>query len=70
MAATQNTLIVIDDTTIATNIKPALLDELKELSQATGKSLSWMMNRSINMWLDMEGPVYAAHAEEKRVQKV
>ena len=65
MASTQNTLIVIDDTTISTSIKPALLAELREVSKVTGKSLSWILNRAINSWLDVEGPVYVAHADEK-----
>ena len=70
MASTQNTLIVIDDTTISTSIKPALVAELREVSKVTGKSLSWIMNRAIDLWLDAEGPVYLAHAEQKRGQKV
>ncbi len=69
MASTQNTLIVIDDTTISTSIKPALLAELREVSKVTGKSLSWILNRAINSWLDVEGPVYVAHADEKQAQK-
>lgn len=58
MATAQNTLIVIDDTTISANIKPALIAELREASKATGKSLSWILNRAANTWLNVEAPVY------------
>lgn len=58
MAATKNTLIVLDSTTIATNIKPAHLAELMECSKVTGKSLSRLLNEAIYDFMSLRGAVY------------
>lgn len=63
MATVQNTLIVIDDNTISTSIKPALVAELREVSKATGKSLSWCLNRAVDLWLEIEAPVVEQRTE-------
>jgi hypothetical protein len=70
MASTQNTLIVIDDTTISTNIKPALVDELREVSKVTGWSLSRLLNKAIDSFMEVEALVLMDDADEKRAQKV
>lgn len=56
--AKSNTLIVLDSTTIATNIKPAYLEELVECSRATGKSLSRLLNEAIHEFMSLQGAVY------------
>lgn len=66
MAAFQNTLIIIDDTTIAANIKPTLVAELREVSKATGMSLGRLLNRAVDQWMDIEAPVYMSQARERR----
>ena len=58
MADAQNTSVVIRDTTIGTSIKPALVDELWQVSSVTGHSLSQMLNRAVRNWLEIEAPVY------------
>jgi hypothetical protein len=58
MASTQNTLTVIGDTTIATNIKPAYVAELMQCSRVTGKSLSQLLNEAINDFMETKAPVY------------
>jgi hypothetical protein len=58
MASTQNTLTVIGDTTIATNIKPAYVAELMQCSRVTGKSLSQLLNEAINDFMETRAPVY------------
>jgi hypothetical protein len=68
MATTQNTSVVIRDTTIGTSIKPALVDELWQLSRVTGGSLSGTLNRAIEQWLAIEGPVYMKHYAERGQQ--
>jgi hypothetical protein len=82
MASTQNTLIVIDDTTIATNIKPACLAELMQCSKVTGKSLSRLLNEAVDDFMKIKAPVYMNSADpttwdwmkrptvRKRTQKV
>jgi hypothetical protein len=70
MATVQNTLIVIGDNTISTSINPTLVLLLREVSKKTGKSLSSIMNRALNTWVDIEAPVYLAAAEKKRAQSV
>ena len=69
MATTQNTLIVIGDTTTSTSIKPALLDELKEVSKVTGWSLSRLLNKAINSFMDMEALVLMDDADERQAPK-
>jgi hypothetical protein len=63
MAATQNTLVVIDDTTIATNIKPAYIAELMQCSKVTGKPLSRLLNEAVNDFMNMKAPVYMNSAD-------
>jgi hypothetical protein len=58
MAATQNTLVVIDDTTIATNIKPAYIAELMQCSKVTGKPLSRLLNEAIYEFMTLQGSIY------------
>lgn len=59
MAATKsNTLIVLDSTTVATNIKPANLAELMECSKVTGKSLSRLLNEAIYEFMSLRGAIY------------
>jgi hypothetical protein len=53
-----NTLIVLDSTTIAANIKPAYLAELMECSKATGKSLSRLMNEAFYEFMSLQGAIY------------
>lgn len=63
MAVTKsNTLIVLDDTTIAANIKPAYLAEMLECSRATGKSLSRLMNEAFHDFMSIRGAVYMNNA--------
>jgi hypothetical protein len=82
MASTQNTLIVLDSTTIATNIKPSFIDELMQCSKVTGKSFSRILNEAIDDFMQMKAPVYMNSADpttwhwmkrptvRKRTQKV
>jgi hypothetical protein len=63
MAATQNTLIVIGDTTIATNIKPAYIAELMQCSTVTGRSLSRLLNEAVDDFMEMKAPVYMNTAD-------
>ena len=69
MAATQNTLIVINDTTISTSIKPALLHELSEVSKVTGRSLSRLLNRAIDSFMEVEALVLMDEADNKTYAK-
>ncbi len=63
MASTQNTLTVIGDTTIATNIKPDYVAELMQCSRVTGKSLSRLLNEAINDFMETKAPVYMNTAD-------
>lgn len=63
MAATQNTLIVINDTTISTSIKPAYIAELMQCSKVTGSSLSRLLNRAIDSFMETEAPVLMNSAD-------
>jgi hypothetical protein len=63
MATTQNTLIVIDDTTIAANIKPAYIAELMQCSKVTGKSLTRLLNEAVNDFMGTRAPVYMNAAD-------
>jgi hypothetical protein len=63
MAATKNTLVVLDSTTIATNIKPAYIAELMQCSKVTGKSLSQLLYEAVNDFMNMKAPVYMNSAD-------
>jgi hypothetical protein len=63
MAATKNTLVVLDSTTIATNIKPAYIAELMQCSKVTGKSLSQLLDEAVNDFMNMKAPVYMNSAD-------
>ena len=63
MPATQNTLIVLDSTTIATNIKPAYIAELMQCSKATRKPLSRLLNEALDDFIEMKAPVYMNSAD-------
>ena len=58
MATTKNTLIVLDSTTIAANIKPTYLAELMECSKATRKPLSRLLNEAIYDFMELKGSIY------------
>ena len=63
MAATKNTLVVLDSTTIATNIKPAYIAELMQCSKVTGKSLSQLLDEAVNDFMNVKAPVYMNSAD-------
>lgn len=65
MSAIQNTLIVLDDATIAANIKPALANDVREVSRVTGLPLSRILNRALDVWMDTEAPVHMNRADPK-----
>ncbi len=65
MATSQNTSVVIRDTTIGTSINPALIDELWQVSKVTGLPLSGALNRAVGQWLAIEAPVYMDNAKPK-----
>jgi hypothetical protein len=67
MAATQNTPVVIGDT-LSVSIKSAHVRKLMQTSQATGYSLSEILNRAVQNWLAIEAPVYLAHAKEAKAK--
>lgn len=66
MASTQNTLIVIGDTTISTNIAPARIAKLNKVAKATGLTMTDMLDRATKLWLVVEAPVYLAKARAER----
>lgn len=70
MASTQNTLIVIGDTTISTSIKPSFLDEMREVSKVTGWSLSRLLNRAIDNFMETEAPVLMGEAEARKGKQI
>jgi hypothetical protein len=64
MAATKsNTLVVLDSTTIATNIKPAFIAELMQCSKVTGKPLSRLLNEAVDDFMKIKAPVYMNGAD-------
>lgn len=64
MAATQNTLIVIGDNTISTSISPAHVRKLQRFSKATGLSLDETLSRSVDLFMNIEAPVYRASCRQ------
>jgi hypothetical protein len=67
MADTQNTRT---NETLTEVIKPANIRKLARFSKATGYSLSPILNRAIEQWLEIEAPVYLAHAKRAQGQQV
>jgi hypothetical protein len=61
MATSQNTSVVIRDTTIGTSINPAIVDKLWQVSKVTGFPLSWMLNHALEFFMEVEAPVYMEH---------
>jgi hypothetical protein len=47
-------------------IKTTHLEKLRILSDLTGHSVSWMLDRAIELFLAQEAPVYEAVAMEAR----
>ena len=68
MATTQNTRIVTNET-LAEVIKPAHVRKLMRFSRTTGYSVSPILNRALELWFDVEAPVYLAHAKEAQSQR-
>jgi hypothetical protein len=64
MTADQNTLVVIGDSN-PTSINSAHVRELMRFSKATGLSLSETMDRAIDNFMNIEAPVYLAHAKQR-----
>jgi hypothetical protein len=64
MTADQNTLVVIGDSN-PTSIESAHVRELMRFSKETGYSLSWTLDRGIELFLRQEAPVYLAHAKQR-----
>jgi hypothetical protein len=64
MTADQNTLVVIGDSN-PTSINSAHVRELMRFSEVTGISLSGTLDRSIELFLRQEAPVYMAHAKQR-----
>jgi hypothetical protein len=64
MTADQNTLVVIGDSN-PTSIKSAHVRELMRFSKETGYSLSGTLDRSIELFLRQEAPVYMAHVKQR-----
>lgn len=69
MAATQNTRNVTP-ATLAPILKPAQLRKLVRMSKQTGRSLSSIIDRATDVWLEVEAPVYLAHAKEIQNQRI
>jgi hypothetical protein len=66
MATVQNTLIVIGDNTVSANIKPALVGKLQRFEKATGYSFSDVLDRSVELFMEIEAPVYRAECKGGR----
>jgi hypothetical protein len=64
MTADQNTLVVIGDSD-PTPINSAHVRKLMQFSKVAGLSLSWTLDRSIELFLRQEAPVYLAHAKQR-----
>jgi hypothetical protein len=69
MATSQNTPVVIGGT-LSASIKSTNVNKMKEVSKAAGLSLSGILDRAIEQWLEIEAPVYVAHAERNGDQQV
>jgi hypothetical protein len=62
MATAQNTRISIGDTTIAANIKPDLVNELREYSKAARRPVSQVLNEAIQDFMDQVEWAYTTDA--------
>jgi hypothetical protein len=68
MAATQNSHVVTGDT-LSISIKSAHVRKLTLFSRATGYPLSEVMDRAIDIFMNIEAPVYLEHAKQEQRQK-
>ena len=64
MTADQNTLVVIGDSD-PTPINSAHVRKLMQFSEVACLSLSGTLDRSIELFLRQEAPVYMAHAKQR-----
>jgi hypothetical protein len=64
MPADQNTLVVIGDSN-PTSIESAHVRELMRFSMATGISLSGILNRAVDNFMNIEAPVYLTHVKSR-----
>jgi hypothetical protein len=64
MATSQNIPVLIGGT-LSTSIKSANLSKMTEVSKAADLSLSGILNRAVENWLEIEAPVYLDHAKQK-----
>jgi hypothetical protein len=64
MTTAQNTPVVIGGK-LSISIKSANLGKMTEVSKAADLSLSGILNRAVENWLETEAPVYLDHAKQK-----
>ncbi len=64
-ALKSNTLIVIEDTTLATSIKPALVDELRVASKDLGIPVSRILNEAVDWYTEIQYPIYMQKKQNK-----
>lgn len=70
MAAAQNTLIMMPDSiTKSLSIKPSRIAKLEACSKATGWTLSAVLDRAIDNFIQDEVPVWIAAAKRRQHQK-
>ena len=62
MATSQITPVLIGGT-LSTSINSAHVGKMTEFSKATGHSLSAILDRAVENWLEIEAPVYLDHAK-------
>jgi hypothetical protein len=69
MAIAKNTRTVIDETLAPVLTRSQRL-RLSAVAKATGLSAENMTRRGLDLFLDIEAPVYLAHAKQAQSQRV
>lgn len=69
MATSQNTPVLIGGT-LSTSLKSAHVKELIQFSDTMKCSLSSVLNRAVEQWLEIEAPVYLDRAKRAPDQQI
>ncbi len=64
MAISQNTRVLIGGT-LSTSIKSSHVRKMTELSKTADLSVSGILNRAVENWLEIEAPAYLDRAKGK-----
>ncbi len=63
MDANRNAVVVIGESISTSSLNSDHVRELREVSKATGMSVSGMLDRAIHNWLKVEAPVYLEYVK-------